>query len=108
MWLTIPSPSSIHPHNTTDSPHEPRPISNFPISQSRREWSLIGLLFAIMLIKGALWSLAFPLWQGPDEDDHYAVIQFIGENGRLPDTTDTTLPDEIILSRTLADVGRLD
>jgi hypothetical protein len=77
-------------------------------STIRREWLLIGLLFAIMLVKGALWSLAFPLWQGPDEDDHYAVIQFIGEHGRLPDTNDTILPDEITRSRELADVGRLD
>lgn len=68
----------------------------------------VGLLLAIMLVKGALWSLAFPLWQGPDEDDHYAVIQFIGENGRLPDSADTWLPDEVARSRELADVGRLD
>jgi hypothetical protein len=81
------------------------PISSL---QSRREWLLILLLFAIMLLKGALWSLALPLWQGPDEDDHFAVIQFIGENGRLPDTADLILPDEVTLSRELADVGRLD
>ena len=74
----------------------------------RQERWLIGLLFVIMLVKGALWSLAFPLWQGPDEDDHYAVIQFIGENGRLPDEADVWLPDEVALSRELADVGRLD
>ncbi|MBP6471987.1 MAG: hypothetical protein KA773_16180, partial [Chloroflexi bacterium] len=79
-----------------------------PHSAFRQEWLLILLLFAIMLLKGALWSLAFPLWQGPDEDDHFAVIQFIGENGRLPDTADTFLPDEITRSRELADVGRLD
>lgn len=60
-----------------------------------------------MLVKGVLWSLAFPLWQGPDEDDHYAVIQFIGETGRLPDEADVYLPDEVTLSRALADVGRL-
>ncbi|PIE80016.1 MAG: hypothetical protein CSA11_09660 [Chloroflexi bacterium] len=76
--------------------------------QSRREWWLILLLLAIMLVKGAMWSLALPLWQGPDEDDHYAVIQFIGENGRLPDVGDEILPDELTLSRELADVGRLD
>ena len=75
--------------------------------RNRENW-LIVLLFLIMLVKGALWSLAFPLWQGPDEDDHYAVIQFIGENGRLPDTTDVILPDEVTRSRELADVGRLD
>lgn len=74
----------------------------------RREWLIVALLFVLMIVKGVLWSLAFPLWQGPDEDDHYAVIQFIGENGRLPDTADTILPDEITLSRELADVGRLD
>lgn len=74
----------------------------------RREWAIIALLWAIVLVKGALWSLAFPLWQGPDEDDHYAVIQFIGEMGRLPDAGDDKLPDEVALSRIYADVGRLD
>jgi hypothetical protein len=73
----------------------------------RNEWLLIALLTIIMLIKGVLWSLAFPLWQGPDEDDHYAVIQFIAELGRLPDEGDELLPDEVTLSRVLADVGRL-
>lgn len=73
-----------------------------------REPLLIALLTVIMVVKGVLWSLAFPLWQGPDEDDHYAVIQFIGEHGRLPDSNDEILPDEITLSRELADVGRLD
>lgn len=72
------------------------------------EKRLIWLLFFIMIVKGALWSLAFPLWQGPDEDDHYAVIQFIGELGRLPAEGDEILPDEITLSRQIADVGRLD
>lgn len=73
----------------------------------RREWLLVALLTLIMLIKGVVWSVAFPLWQGPDEEDHYAVIQFIGEWGRLPDVGDTFLPDEVALSRELADVGRL-
>jgi hypothetical protein len=74
----------------------------------KRELPLILLLVVIVLLKGALWSLAFPLWQGPDEDDHYAVIQFIGELGRLPDVGDEILPDEVTISRELADVGRLD
>jgi 4-amino-4-deoxy-L-arabinose transferase-like glycosyltransferase len=77
------------------------------IASERREWLLILLLLLIMLLKGVLWSIAFPLWQGPDEEDHYNVIQFIGELGRLPDAGDTYLIDEIALSRELADVGRL-
>ena len=74
---------------------------------SRHEWLLILFLLLIMLLKGVLWSLALPLWQGPDEEDHYNVIQFIAELGRLPDAADTYLIDEIALSRQLADVGRL-
>jgi hypothetical protein len=73
----------------------------------RREWLLVALLLIIMLLKGVLWSLALPLWQGPDEEDHYNVIQFIGESGRLPDIEDTFLVDEVAMSRQLADVGRL-
>ena len=56
----------------------------------------------------SLWPVAFPLWQGPDEDDHFAVIQFVAEMGRLPDEGDEFLPDEVTLSREIADVGRLD
>jgi hypothetical protein len=76
-------------------------------STMKREWPLVIFLTAIMVLKGVVWTLAFPLWQGPDEDDHYAVIQFIGENSRLPDEADVYLPDEVALSRALADVGRL-
>jgi hypothetical protein len=74
----------------------------------RREWLLITLLLVIMILKGVMWAVAFPLWQGPDEDDHFAVIQFVAEMGRLPDEGDEFLPDEITLSREIADVGRLD
>jgi 4-amino-4-deoxy-L-arabinose transferase-like glycosyltransferase len=80
---------------------------DFYSSQTRREWLLIFLLLIIMLLKGVIWSLALPLWQGPDEEDHYNVIQFIGELGKLPDVQDTFLVDEVALSRELADVGRL-
>lgn len=82
-------------------------LREFFSTQSRREWLLIILLLLIMLLKGVIWSLALPLWQGPDEEDHYNVIQFIGELGRLPDEQDTYLVDEVALSRELADVGRL-
>ncbi len=81
--------------------------TNYSQKSHRRELLLVGLLTAIMAVKGALWSLAFPLHQGPDEDDHYAVIQFVAETGRLPDEADVWLPDDVALARQLADVGRL-
>ncbi len=82
-------------------------MSSIVSSQSRREWLLIAMLLLIMLLKGIVWSLALPLWQGPDEEDHYNVIQFIAELGRLPDAQDTYLVDEVVLSRELADVGKV-
>ena len=82
-------------------------LRDFYSTQFRREWLLILLLLLIMVLKGVIWSLALPLWQGPDEEDHYNVIQFIAELGRLPDEQDTFLVDEVALSRELADVGRL-
>jgi hypothetical protein len=82
-------------------------VADAQASTGRREWLLIFFLLLIMLLKGVLWSVALPLWQGPDEEDHYNVIQFIAELGRLPDAGDTYLVDEVALSRELADVGRL-
>jgi hypothetical protein len=76
-------------------------------TQRRREWLLVLLLLLITLFKGVIWSFALPLWQGPDEEDHYNVIQFIAELGKLPDAQDTFLVDEVALSRQLADVGKL-
>lgn len=74
----------------------------------RKDFTFITCLIVIMFLKGVLWAIAFPLWQGPDEDDHYAVIQFIAETGRLPDVGDEVLPDEVSLAIDVADVGRLD
>ena len=43
----------------------------------RTDYGLLVLILAITAIKGALWSIAIPLWQGPDENRHFAVVQFI-------------------------------
>ena len=77
-------------------------------SAHMREYLTLALLVLLFIGKGVVWSIALPLWQGPDEDDHYAVIQFIAEMGRLPDDGDEVLPDEVALSRDIADVGRLN
>lgn len=55
----------------------------------------ILLLVLITLVKGVLWSAAVPVGQAPDEPSHLALVQFIGEFGRLPGPEDRYQSDEL-------------
>lgn len=57
----------------------------------RRMWKTIRrvpLALALILLVAALqavaWDIALPAFQGPDEDTHFAYIQYLAETGRLP------------------------
>jgi Predicted membrane protein (DUF2142) len=45
----------------------------------------------LLLIVGALqsvaWDIAVPPFQGPDESTHFAYLQYLAENGRMPSRT---------------------
>ena len=62
--------------------------------EARISW-LIGIILGVTLVKGALWSAAVPIWQAPDEPSHFAVVQFIAENGRLPRPSDDCISLEV-------------
>jgi 4-amino-4-deoxy-L-arabinose transferase-like glycosyltransferase len=72
----------------------------------RYAW-LLALILLLTAIKGVLWSAAVPLWQGPDENRHFATIQYIAEHGRLPDEDDLYHDDENVLAGELTEVSRL-
>ncbi len=55
----------------------------------------ILLLVLLTLVKGVLWSAAVPVGQAPDEPSHLALVQFIGEFGRLPGPEDRYQSDEL-------------
>jgi len=65
------------------------------------------LLLLLTLLNGLLWSAATPLWQGPDEDGHFAATQFVAEHLRLPGHDDGFRADELVLAADLADTGKL-
>lgn len=65
------------------------------------------LLLLLTLLNGLLWSAATPLWQGPDEDGHFAATQFVAEHLRLPGHADGYRADELVLAADLADTGKL-
>nr|MBP7689420.1 DUF2142 domain-containing protein [Thermoflexales bacterium] len=69
-----------------------------PMIQSWRgrsisNWFNIRVIIAAYLILGAVYSVASPIFEGPDESNHFFVIQSIHETGRLPvqDSATSTL-----------------
>jgi hypothetical protein len=47
----------------------------------------LTLLLAVGALQSLAWSIAVPPFQGPDESTHFAYIQYLAENGRMPSTT---------------------
>ena len=71
----------------------------------RADYGLLALILVLTAIKGTLWSIAIPLWQGPDENLHFASVQFIAEHGWLPGPGDVYRDDENVLAGELADIA---
>ncbi|MBN1641397.1 MAG: DUF2142 domain-containing protein [Anaerolineae bacterium] len=67
----------------------------------------LAFLLLLTLLNGLLWSAAIPLWQGTDEDGHFAATQFVAEHLRLPGRDDVYRADELLLAAELADVRKL-
>ena len=44
----------------------------------------VGLIVFAALLRGLVWAVALPPWQGPDEPAHFAYIQRIATDGRDP------------------------
>jgi 4-amino-4-deoxy-L-arabinose transferase-like glycosyltransferase len=47
----------------------------------------LAVLLGAVLIIGVTWALLLPPWQAPDENSHFAYVQTLAENFRLPGTT---------------------
>lgn len=45
---------------------------------------ILIFLLTLTFIKGLVWLLIIPPFQAPDEQNHFAYVQFIGEMGRKP------------------------
>ncbi|MGC6583586.1 DUF2142 domain-containing protein [Paenibacillus sp. Dod16] len=44
----------------------------------------LWIILTIMLIKGLVWTFIIPPLQNPDEPVHFAYVQFMGEENRMP------------------------
>jgi 4-amino-4-deoxy-L-arabinose transferase-like glycosyltransferase len=51
---------------------------------SAPRWTLPVAILALALVKGLVWTLALPPWYGPDEPSHFAYVQVLAVEGRVP------------------------
>jgi 4-amino-4-deoxy-L-arabinose transferase-like glycosyltransferase len=63
------------------------------------------LLLAVTFVKGLTWAAAVPVGLGPDELSHVALVQFIAENARLPNSAEIYRADEIVYAAAYANYG---
>ena len=42
------------------------------------------MVIGLALVKGLVWTLALPPWYGPDEPSHFAYVQLLAVEGRVP------------------------
>jgi hypothetical protein len=45
---------------------------------------VVGLIVFAALVRGLVWAVALPPWQGPDEPGHFTYIQRIATTGTIP------------------------
>jgi 4-amino-4-deoxy-L-arabinose transferase-like glycosyltransferase len=50
-------------------------------------WTPLTALLGAVLIVGVTWAVFLPPWQSPDENSHFAYVQTLAENHRLPRST---------------------
>ncbi len=55
------------------------------ITSQRRSVSRIAVSLGVVgFVMSAWWATAAPTFQGPDEPEHYAFVQYLGETGKHP------------------------
>ena len=54
-------------------------------------WLVVSILVA-HCVMGTLYSLATPIWEGPDEWGHYSYVKYLIDNRSLPGPEDSTSP----------------
>lgn len=47
-------------------------------------WIVPVVVLVLALVKGLVWTLALPPWYGPDEVSHFAYVQVLAVEGRVP------------------------
>jgi 4-amino-4-deoxy-L-arabinose transferase-like glycosyltransferase len=56
-------------------------------ASGRRVPKPLALLLIVAGLQAVAWNISVPAFQGPDEASHFAYLQYLAENGRMPSVT---------------------
>ncbi|MBI3965343.1 MAG: glycosyltransferase family 39 protein [Chloroflexi bacterium] len=57
---------------------------------ARLQLTVVALLALLALLRGGIYAVSFPAFEGPDENAHYEYVRLVYETGRWPSLTDTS------------------
>ncbi|WP_315098672.1 DUF2142 domain-containing protein [uncultured Cellulomonas sp.] len=66
-------------------------VAGIVLLLTRPRWGIVALL-ALVVVRGLLWAALIPPLQGMDEGAHFANVQFMAEEGRVPNRDDPAEP----------------
>jgi hypothetical protein len=76
------------------------------LKKLKQRWKLILVLVAV-LFKGLAWAIITPPWQTPDEPSHYAHVQYLAVEGRMPLAGDEADSEEEHASLLWSEINRI-
>src|SRR5439155_11886763 len=78
-------PSCRRPHRPSGLSTEPNCMKAHPHGYHCSTMSKpLALLLVAVVLKGLMWVVTIPPFDGPDEPDHFAYSQMIAVTGQLP------------------------
>ncbi len=60
-----------------------------PLDRGSYSTVILFLFLALALVRGMLYGVIVPLWQAPDEPQHYQMVRVIGDLGHVPSLNET-------------------
>jgi 4-amino-4-deoxy-L-arabinose transferase-like glycosyltransferase len=74
-------------------------------SRRRKLPTALTLILVAAAIQSLAWAIALPAFQGPDESDHFAYVQYLAETGSLPSSSTGQASHSAELRGTLEDLN---
>ncbi|MDO8658657.1 MAG: DUF2142 domain-containing protein [Candidatus Levybacteria bacterium] len=69
---------------------------------------LLILLLLITFLKNIIWSIATPIWAGPDEPAHFGYAQYVNKTQKFPELHKSFISKEIIESTNLLEINKIN
>jgi hypothetical protein len=92
MWAVLALALAAVPAAVLLAARQPSPPGPAPGGRGATTWSTIWVCAALAALNAALWAMATPPFQVPDEPGHFGYAQYLAESGRPPQPWSGDLP----------------